>query len=741
MSFGFSVGDFIAAADLIARVVSALREAGGSASQHRHITNKLGFLDRAIRDVNRLEPVEGLEPALEAIKTTALSCQSPLLEYLENIRRYDKSLGPGQSCGVMKDVFLKMKWQVSKKMEAAMKLEAEIVVYLGAINLLLGLYKLKVDTVTEQRATRRFESLTKTIANLHIQTHTVSKNLAQVQYQVEQGTHVLRKDIEESSKQTSQALKSLQQNFSATVSGFLIRVGLPEVTLQTYSKICEIHNTVLWVRNRLSQPDTRHTWLQEPMRWEDAYGRVFPIPAEFDYPMMEGALRGHFRDGRGKKLVERNQWQLFDPSSPGTVFSAENWDPFPGMKITMAMIIPQFDDQMVCPRLNCSSKSYTDAPGGGKICSECKTWFDSLPPSSSPLNITAIVNSKQFSKGSGDLEAAKLPGRTNRAAKNGPQARDEDRGSDSDFEIDEEDLRLLKNARVRLEGPKPTSVPTAIRLLSETEADFEMRDEGKTALYQAAKDRDQSAARREAEIKAELRARAQAEAIKRAEAFKQAEAVKMARDYQDSIKLARELEREGRRKEAEEKILKSFRAKRDEDEERRLREEKRQREWEAAEHERQEREREEKKKYQTQRQWEKSPRSSGSHFYDKPTDPHAHDSPSTPRNAESVYEIPHRTRPRGANHRNEDEREPMRGEYRRSDRERRKSGDSYVYVHERGYYRDDADIRAPRTEDGGYIYDDEHQAKRERDRETGRGGETTERRYNDKENIKGGRGW
>jgi len=34
MSFGFSVGDFIAAADLIAQVVSALREAGGSASQH-----------------------------------------------------------------------------------------------------------------------------------------------------------------------------------------------------------------------------------------------------------------------------------------------------------------------------------------------------------------------------------------------------------------------------------------------------------------------------------------------------------------------------------------------------------------------------------------------------------------------------------------------------------------------------------------------------------------------------------
>ncbi|CZR67156.1 uncharacterized protein PAC_17055 [Phialocephala subalpina] len=454
MSFGFSVGDFITAADLIAQVVSALREAGGSASQYQHITNKLGFLDRSLRDVNRLEPAEGLEATLEAIKTTALSCQLPLLEYLKNIRKYDKSLGPGQSFGVMKDVFLKMKWQVSKKLEAAMKLEAEIVAYLGAINLLLGLYKVstdykrrKVDILAEQRARSRFESLTTTLANLHLQTQTVSKNVAQVRYQVEQGTRVIRKDIEESSKETSQALKSLQQSCFTSVFEFLKTAGaLSEVTLRTCSKVSEIYNAILWVQTHLSKPDTRHTWLQEPMRWEDAYGRVFPIPVEFDYPMMEGALRGHFREGRGKKLVERNQWQLFDPSNPRTIFSAENWEPFPGMKITMAMIIPQYDDQMVCPRLNCSSKSYTEALGGGKICSGCKTWFDSLPESSSPQKITTIVDSKEYSRSSGEIQAAKTTG----AVKSGLQARDED----TEFEIDKEDLRLLKNARVRLEGAK-----------------------------------------------------------------------------------------------------------------------------------------------------------------------------------------------------------------------------------------------------------------------------------------------
>jgi hypothetical protein len=46
-----------------------------------------------------------------------------------------------------------------------------------------------------------------------------------------------------------------------------------------------MYNVLLSVRSRLSEPDTRHTWLQKPMRFEDAYGGVLPIPVEYDYPV------------------------------------------------------------------------------------------------------------------------------------------------------------------------------------------------------------------------------------------------------------------------------------------------------------------------------------------------------------------------------------------------------------------------------------------------------------------------
>lgn len=149
MSFGFSVGDFLAAAGLIAEVVSALREAGGSSSQYRRLVLELYSLDRSLKEVDRLETVEGLESTVEAIKATALSCQLPLREFLDSIKKYDNTLGIGRSGGIMKDVLSKTKWVASKKLEDAAKLEAQIAVYLGSISLLLLLYQVYVLSVRQ----------------------------------------------------------------------------------------------------------------------------------------------------------------------------------------------------------------------------------------------------------------------------------------------------------------------------------------------------------------------------------------------------------------------------------------------------------------------------------------------------------------------------------------------------------------------------------------------------------------
>jgi hypothetical protein len=49
MSFGFSVGDFLAVGKLIADITNSLREAGGSKSEYQELLQKLESLDHALK--------------------------------------------------------------------------------------------------------------------------------------------------------------------------------------------------------------------------------------------------------------------------------------------------------------------------------------------------------------------------------------------------------------------------------------------------------------------------------------------------------------------------------------------------------------------------------------------------------------------------------------------------------------------------------------------------------------------
>lgn len=55
MSFGFSVGDFINALELVGRVINALRESSRSGPEYRELVNQLYSLETALLQVKQLE--------------------------------------------------------------------------------------------------------------------------------------------------------------------------------------------------------------------------------------------------------------------------------------------------------------------------------------------------------------------------------------------------------------------------------------------------------------------------------------------------------------------------------------------------------------------------------------------------------------------------------------------------------------------------------------------------------------
>ena len=98
MSFGFSAGDFIAASQLIAGIISSLKESGGSKSEYQGLVRHLANLDHTLKHLDTLKGSR-----VDSIKCAALPCRYQLDAFFQSIRPYDKSLGIGSTAGVVKD--------------------------------------------------------------------------------------------------------------------------------------------------------------------------------------------------------------------------------------------------------------------------------------------------------------------------------------------------------------------------------------------------------------------------------------------------------------------------------------------------------------------------------------------------------------------------------------------------------------------------------------------------------------
>lgn len=68
ISFGFSVSDFIAASQLIAGIISSLKESGGSRSEYQELVRELVILDRTLKHLDTLKG-----PGVDSVKCAALS--------------------------------------------------------------------------------------------------------------------------------------------------------------------------------------------------------------------------------------------------------------------------------------------------------------------------------------------------------------------------------------------------------------------------------------------------------------------------------------------------------------------------------------------------------------------------------------------------------------------------------------------------------------------------------------------
>jgi hypothetical protein len=111
MSFGFSVGDFIAGAELALTLYQSLSTAKGSAAEYRELIAELNVVHKVLVQVDQLRAANHFAQAtIQDMLFIVASATSAMEAFLTNYESYGLSLREAGSGNIIKDVWKKGSW-------------------------------------------------------------------------------------------------------------------------------------------------------------------------------------------------------------------------------------------------------------------------------------------------------------------------------------------------------------------------------------------------------------------------------------------------------------------------------------------------------------------------------------------------------------------------------------------------------------------------------------------------------
>ncbi|OAK98669.1 hypothetical protein IQ06DRAFT_22129 [Phaeosphaeriaceae sp. SRC1lsM3a] len=349
MSFGFSVGDFIAVGKLAGEIISSLQTVGGAKSEYQELIRELQSLQTALRYLDRLDDTKSPSKHVQSIKCAALACTYPLESFFAKVKKYETSLGLWSRSNTAKTAKHKLRWSFGEKGEIV-RLRAYLTMHIETINNMLI-----------QHGLERMDLLGKE----------VEESTSQLQSKLD-NTKTALENIQKDSAGQAVMLRTMQ-----SMLGTLCKVVCGEIktTIEQLSHVVttvcastqQIYTVVLEIRDSVTSVDTRFTYFQAPYQVEDARGFVFPVPSEYSLDELENIIIYKFRMGAGALDVQQGNYELCNTKRRSKrVMSTD--DLRPGMAITMAIIITKSitgGHDSICPMPRCESSDIAANPGGG----------------------------------------------------------------------------------------------------------------------------------------------------------------------------------------------------------------------------------------------------------------------------------------------------------------------------------------------------------------------------------------
>ncbi|PMD48130.1 hypothetical protein L207DRAFT_505187 [Hyaloscypha variabilis F] len=313
VGFGFSVGDFIAAIELVGTVTDALRSSGQAGAEYRELLHQLLSLESALIQVKRLEVGEGLYEEIIALRQAAAECGRTIDAFWERTRKYQPALGGTRSGSRIRDGWMKIRWAVCRKEDVA-RFKADLVGHTESIQLLLTTMQLRETRINDQK---------------------------------------------QHDSQTTLAGR-VQEGYFSCMQRLLVVVGQGKQTLDMISSILRTNVKVFQIVLQIQQMITRipgQVDRQQPVYMIDALGRTSPFHLEFvrSAEALVAVLKVNFKKhGDAAKKIENGDFAIEDAATKRDIDLTADWDICfaPGQRVVMSIILTRAVPISICPKCN-----------------------------------------------------------------------------------------------------------------------------------------------------------------------------------------------------------------------------------------------------------------------------------------------------------------------------------------------------------------------------------------------------
>ncbi|TAQ90368.1 hypothetical protein B7494_g1329 [Chlorociboria aeruginascens] len=321
VGFGFSVGDFIAALELVATVVDALRESGEASSRYRELVRQLYALETVLLRVKRLEFDETQYSEHAALQHAASQCQLTIDGFWKKIQKYQVPLTSRAATSRLKEGWMKIRWAVCKK-EDVNAFKMDLTAHTESIQLLLTTIQISRTHMHEKNANDRQTSFSVLI-------------LSPFQLTVSSGMEKAKQILAMTSK-------------------------ILHINIQVFQTVMTLQDMITRIPSQVER--------QQPVYLIDALGKRSPFHLEFirSAEALTAVLQANFsKKGHARKMVEKGEFVIQNSLTRRDINLHDDWDHcfHPGQQVDMSLVFQQrWQAGSSCPGCGtaCTGSNETD---------------------------------------------------------------------------------------------------------------------------------------------------------------------------------------------------------------------------------------------------------------------------------------------------------------------------------------------------------------------------------------------